>query len=198
MASTFMVTLDSMRYAAKPKAADAAAITRRMQGAGAVEVTPPQLCEHVRRGCTWMGGTYEPERGGWGRFLGQRIFALDFDNETHGKPKRPLQPGEAGYLSPLDAIRACLECDVEPMLLYFTMSASLDPLRCKYRLVIDNGETVTSEKEARGVLDGLLEAFPEADQSCRNPNRLFFGSGGECWPLFDWLGRDGGWRSWAR
>lgn len=198
MASPFMVTLDPKHYSTKPGARDAAAITRRMQEAEAVELTPPALREHVANGGAWMGGTYDPRKGGWGEFAGQRIFALDFDNETHDKPKRPLHPGEAGYIGPLDAVRVCLDCDVEPMLLYFTFGARLDPLHCKFRLVIDNGEVASTEQEARAVLDDLLAAFPEADQSCKNPNRLFYGSGGECWPLYDWLNRDGGWRSWVR
>lgn len=52
--------------------------------------------------------------------------------------------------------------------------------------MFDYGEVVETEAEARAVYGGtLLELFPEADQKCKNPNRLFFGSNGEVIPAWE-------------
>ena len=183
----FMVTLDGVSYKAKPSA-EVAAITRRMQEAGATECDAATFCEHIRQGRTWCGGCYAPKRGAWGEFQGQQIFALDFDN---AEGKRQLQPGEVGYLDPLDALRRCYDLGIRPMCLYFTFSAELDPLWYKYRIVFDMGRPLDKD-EAQKAITTLLAAFPEADKQCKNSNRLFFGSNGdvvECW--LTWGGDNG-------
>ena len=181
-----MVTLDHMPFKRKPEGRDFGALTKRFTMAGGSEIDARAFCDHVRHGKTWVGGVYEESDSGWGSFVGQQVFGMDFDNDTEcGKNadgsmrKRPLRPGEAGYLDPLDALRRCLSLDLVPLCLYFTLSATLDPLNYRYRLVFDMGEPVRSQGEAEGVLGTLLEMFPEADQKCRNPNRLFCGSNGE-------------------
>jgi len=196
---SFRVTLDSVSYSSKPTGQDATAITRRLQAAGSTECDAATFCEHVKRGRTWVGGCYEPKRGAWGKFVGQQIFALDFDNaatvtvngrpvkdETGHEVKRALRPGEAGHLDPVDALDRCEQLQLEPMCLYFTMSAKC-PDWPKYRVVFDMGDALDQET-AQGVIQSLLTAFPEADQACKNTNRLFFGSNGEvweCWRLWD-------------
>ena len=193
MGGRFMVTLDSVSYTSKPTAKDAVAITRRLQAAGATECDAAMFCQHVAQGRTWVGGCYKPKRGGWGEFIGQQVFAIDIDNTAEvivdGQPardmdghkaKRPLQEGEKGYLDPLDALRRCESLQLAPMCLYFTFGARLNPDWLKYRLVFDMGEPLDLES-AQAVIRTLLAAFPEADQQCKNCNRLFFGGGGEVW-----------------
>ena len=41
--------------------------------------------------------------------------------------------------------------------------------------MFDAEEVITDEEIAKSYLLALLELFPEADQACRNVNRLFFG-----------------------
>lgn len=65
------------------------------------------------------------------------------------------------------------------MCLYFTMGAKC-PDWPKFRLVFDMGRPL-DKATAEAVIQSLLTAFPEADQQCRNCNRLFYGSGGEVW-----------------
>ena len=156
--SRFAVTLDRQQFDRKPQSV--AAITKRMQQGGSIELDESGFCEAVRRGQTWCGGCYEPSCDGWGAFVGLQIVALDFDNSAEvldaqgqtvrgadgRKAKRPLYPGEAGFLSMT--------------------------------------EHIGDEGEACAILGELLTAFPEADQACSNLNRLFFGSNGivfECW-----------------
>lgn len=199
MTSSFMVTLDPKPYASKPADSEIGAITNRVKQAGATECDAATFCEHVKQGKTWVGGCFEPSSDGWGEFIGQRIFAIDIDNaaalivngkavkgEDGHKVKRALRPGETGYLDPIDALDRCEELQLAPTCLYFTMRSQY-PAWPKFRLVFDMGEPLDQDT-ALAVIESLLLAFPEADKSCRNNNRLFFGSNGTVWET---------WRCWG-
>lgn len=178
--SIMLVTLDSRSYFVKPT--DQGALTNRLISAGGTEIDAAKFCDHVREGKSWAGGVFEKSNKGWGRFLSQQLFGIDFDNEAPGETsgtKRRLNPDDSGYLDPLDAIRRCSKLNLEPMCLYFTFGAMLEPLHYKYRLVFDMGEPITDKSKAESVIATLLSMFPEADQKCRNVNRIFYGSCGE-------------------
>lgn len=200
MSSSFLVTVDRVGYSSKPSKGEVARITNRLKASGPVEVSPIELAEAIANGHTWVGGCFEPSRGGWGPFVSQRLFALDFDNDTEvlgpdGKPlkdeqghviKRDLHSGEEGFLDPwaaLDRWRSIFDGD--PLLMYPSFSfeqvcdLSQPPTKTKYRLVFDVGEAVTIHERAKDVLKKALRLFPEADKSCSNSNRLFFGSCGK-------------------
>lgn len=196
MDSPFRVTLDTVRFSSKPSPDDVSAITRRMQRAGAVEVGGEGFCEAIRQGITFCGGCYEQCDDRWGAFRSMQICAIDVDNSAEiigadGQPvkdadgrkaKRPLFPGEAGYLDYAGGYERCADLGLHPLAMYQTMSAR-DGWP-KYRIVLDLGEAVCDERAARDVLRSLLGMFPEADRACSNPNRLFYGSNGtvwECW-----------------
>ena len=184
--ASIIVTLDDVFYRVKPQGSEYGAITKRLQQAGPTICTPTEFSNHVKCGGTWVGAVYEPSDSGWGNFIGQRLFGLDFDNATsRNGAKSPLSVGDEGYLDPVDALDRCEKLGFSPMLLYFTYSA-----RCpdwpRFRLVFDIGEMV-EEEMAKKILRAFLKAFPEADQACKNPNRLYLGSNGEvweCWRVF--------------
>ena len=185
MSDKFLVTLDSVSYTSKPEPY-IGAITRRVQSAGATECDAAEFAAHVAAGRSWVGGTYAPEADHWGEFLGQQIFALDFDNkvQVNGKDKQ-ARYGEAGYIDPQGVHNRCDRLGVgKPFCTYITFSA--DPMRdwLRFRAVIDCGE-VLDEADAKEFLAYLLRAFPEADQRCKNLNRIFFGTNGEVWRLDD-------------
>ena len=183
-----MVTLDHQAFTdRKPTDEDIRFITTRLVQAGPTEIDAAGLWEHVKAGKTFVGGCFgEPKvkkdgKPTWGEFLGEQIFALDFDNKrkTHDAQGKnmgaPLYPGEVGYLSPRAAIARCESMGLEPLFLYQTMSAK--PGWPRYRIVFDVGEFVTDEAEAHAMLETLMGLFPECDQGCSNLNRLFFGAG---------------------
>lgn len=186
----FRITLDNMCYHRKPNDSDVRAITARLKQMGSREFDAASLAQFVRAGGTFVGGCFEPSSGKWGAFQSMQVCALDFDNDTsvtyldRSDPerktkrtrKRALFPDEVGYLSPAEAVARCEELGIEPMLLYFTKHNS--PTWCRYRIVIDLGEPITDEAEASGIVRTLLSHFGEADQSCSNLNRLYYGSNG--------------------
>ena len=183
-----LVTIDPNAYTSKEAAKrDLPAITRRMQQIGPYEVSAHELACAITDGCTWCGGTFEPSPRGWGRFVSMQVAALDFDNDgpaLDGKGKRDLMPGEDGFLDPgaaVERFRSLFGRD--PLCVYPTLSYRY-PGRCKFCLVLDFGERVRDQREAKRTLDKLLSLFPEADRACRNVNRLYLGSCGRC-ALYD-------------
>ena len=203
MSSGVPVTVDVVRFDRKPQGGEIGGITRRLQAGGHTVLGPEQFAQAVADGRTWVGACYEPCSGGWGEFVGQRLFGLDFDNDTpildeRGKPKkddkghvlkRQLLPDEAGYLDPWRAIDRCAELfGSKPLVMYPSFRFRFGgteadrwstETRMKFRLVLDAGEFVTDEQRARGVAAKLLRAFPESDKRCSNNNRLYFGSCGK-------------------
>lgn len=179
--SRFLVQLDQTPHTVKPEGTEIAAVTRRLQQTGPRSVNFEELVTAIQAGATWCGGCYEACATGWGPFVSQQIFALDLDNvgeyvrRDGSKGKRPLLPDEVGYLAPSELLERCAALGLQPMFAHYTMHH--DPARnVRYRVAFDAGEPVTSEKDAEQVIATLLDAFPEADRSCKNVNRLFFGA----------------------
>lgn len=174
----YAVMLDAVPYARKPTGRELGAITNRLKKAGPVEVTPWQLMDAIERGQTFMCGTYAPHAGsGWGEFLGQRLAAIDIDNT--GKDGRPLGYGEPDYLWHVKALDRARLIGLRVAFWYPTFSAAGDWYAPgpgnRYRVVFDLGCTLGAEQAAQAIGE-LLEVYPEADQQCKNPNRLFLGT----------------------
>ena len=181
---SFEATLDSRYFSRKPTGRETGGITNRLKAAGGATITASQFCEHVRRGGTFVCGVHEPSRGsGWGRFLSQQIIALDFDNSTGSKGAgtyRALQPGESGYADWLDALDRCYSIGLDPLCLYFTLSADANAGAMRFRLVVRMEEPTRDQRRCERRLGALMRVFPEADPACSNADsRLFFGSNGE-------------------
>ena len=186
---TIRVMLDTVGYSVKPDGAEIGRITNRLKRAQPSEVTPAELCEHVKQGKTFMCGAFEPKPSGrgWGAFLGQRLFGIDVDNKLG---HMLLKPGMPGYLEPLDALERCREHGYFPLCLYFTMSANAETGAVKYRIVLDSGRVVADADKCAAAMRKLLSVFGEADASCVNPHtRLWLGGSGEVWPCYQ-LGRE--------
>lgn len=180
----YPLTLDARSYDSKPSNYETTLMTTRMQKRGMSWHSAAEICEALRRGRTFAGGFFEPVKdpigrrketgNGWGRFLGQQLFGLDFDPETGG-----------AHL--LDVVsRRALDERLSLVCVYPTFSAT--PENTRFRFVIDAGTIVTDEQKARRMILMLLELFPEADTNCKNPNRLFYGAPGEVWET---------WRCWG-
>lgn len=168
------VLIDKKRYTTKPELFEFGAITNRLKKTEPSDVTEAELCEALRRGQTICGCfTYwsdEPDK--------LQVFGLDFDNavEVEGTDdKRPLLPGEDGYIEPIEVMNRCIAHGLEPMAFHTTLSASPDNLR--FHVLFDLGEPVEDDV-ITGVIETLLDLFPEADPKCSNRNRLFCGSQG--------------------
>lgn len=187
MTERYPVMLDSVGYNRKPEGRKIGSITRRLQRSGPAEVTMTELSSAIRQGITWMCGTFGPSAHGWGAFLGMRLWALDIDNHRDGAQ---LVPGDECFVWPEGIRRRIASLGFTPMLCHSTAHATEGNV--KFRTVLDLGETVMNEDEAKEIVRLILKRFPECDQACRNLNRLSFGAtgcglypywqGGEVWP----------------
>lgn len=173
MHERYPVMLDGVSYDHKPEGGEIGAITRRLQRRGSCMVTAEELATAIRDGHTWMAGTFGPSERGWGPFLGLRLWALDIDNHMG---KRQLVPHDAGFAWPKTIRQRLVSLGFEPILCHSTAHATREAVR--FRTVLDVGEIVTDETEAKELIQLLLTHFPECDQSCKNPNRLSFGAQG--------------------
>lgn len=187
-----MLTLDDVRYTEKPDRAEFARLTERMKAAEPREVTRYEFLEHIAAGKSFIGGAFAD---GLKTLQSWQLAALDFDNETKvlgddlrpvkdadgHELKRPLRPSEDGYISPFEALERCEHLGLAPMVIYRTLNNR--PGNQRFRIVFDFGETTDDETEARAVMEGLHDVFPECDHKCKNPNRIYLGTTGSVWAI---------------
>lgn len=194
---SFSVLLDSVAYDRKPEGM-AGAVRNRL---AAETVTESGLCAAIACGRSFQFGMLDGKGFRQSNWVAQQLAAADFDNKTdvlddNGKPlrdsdnkvvKRDLEPGELGFIDPVDAVQRAYDAGLPPMALYFTFSSTLEHPR--FRLVFLLAEPVTDPAVMKAANMGLLALFPEADPACKDLVRLYYGSGGEVWPC--WMANDG-------
>lgn len=160
-----LLTLDDVAYTAKPDRAEFARLMNRMKKTAPQEVDKRVFCEHVRAGRSWVGGAFDD---GLKTFRSWQVAALDFDD---------------GRLSPVEVLDRCELLGIAPLCLYFTLSATVENPR--FRLVFMLDKPLADEAKARDCIATLLSVFPTADKKCSNANRIFLGSQGEVWTVFE-------------
>lgn len=179
-----LLTLDNTRYTEKPDRAEFARLMNRMKRTEPREVDKRGFLEHIAAGKSFIGGAFS---NGVETLDSWQIAALDFDNETEEedengeKVKRFLRPGEEGFISPFDALERCESLGIAPMAVYKTFNCSTENPR--FRLVFDIGESTNDAAIAQAVMMTLQDLFPEADERCKNPNRIYCGTDKAVWAV---------------
>ncbi len=155
--TTYTITIDPTPQQHKPSKEEIGVISNNLK-----LVTGLTLNEFINYtshpySYTWFGGTFSGNISNinWSQ---QSVFALDFDQGNIDLP---------------DALYKLNTLEIFPQVWYDTLSSS-DTLR-KFRIVIFLDEPVTKIEQRNLIADGLLALFPQADQSCKNPCRFFFG-----------------------
>lgn len=90
------------------------------------------------------------------------MMALDFDNSD---PKKTISHQEA--------LARCKKYRVPCWFSYHTMSSS--GAHEKFRMIFLNDVSITSKRCAEVEINALHTLFPEADSSCRDVSRIFYG-----------------------
>jgi len=146
------------------------------------------FCDMISAGYAWTPGILQ---GGhdetcWKR---QQVIGLDFDNsvvllDEDGRPlrddagkilKRNLVSGDEGYLSCKGALMRLYGQGILPMCAYESYSSTAASRR--FRIVLCLDEVVNDPRMLLDAVDRLIYLFPEADRSCSDLARLFFGTG---------------------
>ena len=172
----FMAT--NTQYRDKPRGIAIACARKNMRVVGADET---KFCDMIANGHAWTPGVLVggSTRDDW---ASQQLIGLDFDNsiiERDVKPykKRALRADEAGYISAREVFQRLMDVGITPMCIYYSYSSSKDNPR--YRMVLCLDEACEDPDVMHMAIERLLYLFPEADSSCSDIARLFFGTNGE-------------------
>jgi hypothetical protein len=154
---TYPITIDPTPLKEKPEWSIRSHINKRLNKN--TDVTIDQLSNLVAppNSFTWSPGIFNgtPSNDNW---TCQSIFALDFDG------------GELSIEEVYDRLHLY---EIKPQLWYETFSSSETLI--KFRVVLFLDYPVTNPKIHKLISLGLLKLFPEADQSCKDQARYYFG-----------------------
>lgn len=127
-----------------------------------VEVSLEEVIEELQKGKTIspavMKGTKADD------FVEQQIFMVDIDN------KKKIIP----ILTVENALEICKKNHLQPVFYYPTFSHT--EKIPKYRLVFVMNEVIKDDSVRLIIIKNLISLFEQADTSCRNADRVFFGT----------------------
>ncbi len=152
---TFKVTIDTTTaHASKPT--NIAAVSSKLKEQ--MDVTIDDLTKLVTApySYTFSPGLFNGTRSN-ANWTGQSLFCLDFDNG----------------ISPESVMKRLNDLGINPNFIYNSFSDS--PELRKFRVGFVMNTLVTDADVAKGITKGLIKLFPEADKSCRDYARLYFG-----------------------
>lgn len=158
--------IDSIGYDSKESVKkDITKIKNRVQCNNAIEITIDDLVQALKQGKTIspavMKGTKKED------FMQQQLFAVDIDNDNKDKPILPIQ----------DALSICKKHNLPVVFYYYSFSHTEE--KPKYRLVFLLDKILTNINIRNQVIENLCSLFEQADKSCINADRLFFGTNKE-------------------
>ena len=161
--SRILVQVDSKAYTQKPEGKEIGGIKSRTQKSEAQNLTIEKFATEIEQGKSFSPGILE---GGLGasNWKEQQIFGVDIDNNDETLP----------ILTPKEAMKICKDNGVLPALCYKTFSSSKE--KPKFRLMFKLNEPVKDEGRRLIVASSLVALFPQADRSCINADRIFFGT----------------------
>ncbi len=167
MEEKFKLHIDKIGYKDKKLAQKEVGIIKvRLQGKSPpVEVPLEVLVEELQKGKSVspsvMKGTKEKD------FIEQQVFMVDIDNKRTDIP----------ILTVEEALSIC-EKNHLPLAFYYFSFSHTEKL-AKYRLVFVMDEIITDPISRDTIMQKLIELFEQADTSCTNADRIFFGTNKE-------------------
>ncbi|MBR2895026.1 MAG: DEAD/DEAH box helicase family protein [Oscillospiraceae bacterium] len=154
----------SLSFQSKPDARTTAFINNQLPKS-AIEVDRSQLTQLVKmiggEGVPFCPATFTNGKRSVNNFEQIQLISLDFDNKD---PTKAISTEEA------QSRTVCYQ--VPCLAIYDTMSSTNHN---KFRMLFLNDVSITSRRSAEVMIDALYTIFPEADSSCRDVSRLFYG-----------------------
>lgn len=167
MEQKFKLHIDSIGYKNKKLAQkEAGTIKNRVQrDSPPVELPLKELIEKLQEGKSVspavMKGTKAKD------FVEQQVFLIDIDNNITEKPILQVE----------EALSICKKNHLPLAFYYFSYSNKKEIP--KYRLVFIMNEVITDSILRDTIMRRLVELFEQADTSCINADRVFFGTNKE-------------------
>ena len=156
----YTITINPTTVLVKPLKSDRFAVGKTSNGITLVTgLTINECCEYFGRPHTYTW--YPSIRNGaltnenWN---GQSLFALDFDDNE---------------ISVEDALARFHNMHIYPQLWYTTLSSTDSFIRFRVCMFLD--QPITNIIHHENIYTSLFKIFPEADKSCSNASRFFYG-----------------------
>lgn len=137
------------------------------------DISAEQLAAYLTAGQTVQPGVtpfseksrQEGKRGTTDRdFVEQTVFMDDIDNNRKDIP----------YETPAHVVALLSEYNLKPAFMYETFSST--KARPRFRIALVSDERFTDRAERDRVQNALIAAFDQADLTCGNADRIFFGT----------------------
>ena len=157
----YLITLDPTPQASKPtkNSNNIGKIANNLKLVTGLTIT--ELAKYISKpfSYTWSGGIFNGHicNENW---IEQSVIGLDFDNK---KLKIDID----------SVIERFNILDIYPQIWYSSFSDSPD--KPKFRVLILLDQKIIHSKQYSIIIKGLMTLFPEADRSCSNNGRFFFG-----------------------
>lgn len=152
----FTITIDPRPVRSKPDDDYKGTITSNLTLKTGVTINEFSELVSPPNSFTWSPGLFNGTRSNL-NWQQQTTFALDFDSG----------------ITINQVLDRCRQFCLAPQIWYSTFSDS--PAKQKFRVVFFLSEPVTDPKLFEFLIESLLKLFPEADQSCKDEGRFFFG-----------------------
>lgn len=158
--------IDNKPYTSKPDSKETACIKIRLARPEAQkEYEINQVVECMGKGYTFTPAVLEngTKNENW---VQQQLFCLDIDNEAEGE-----------ISTPDEAITLLNDKGIKVFAYYYTFSSMED--KPKFRLLFLLKKPTYNQGEAKLIIKTLIDLLPQADKSCKDLSRLFYGTNKE-------------------
>ena len=161
MKNNILVKIDTKSYTSKPIGGEIGVIRNRLGRIVAAETSFQDFVESVED-----GKSFQPSQstGNCAKdWVAQNLFCVDIDNAEEGE-----------HLLIEDIQTICHSYNVSPAGIYESFSSTTE--HPKFRVIFITDEIITEENKRRDIITTLIDIFPQADQSCKDGIRIFFGT----------------------
>lgn len=170
---------DERAYNSKPSGFEICGIRNRLSGENAHrETSLQQLAQLINSGITVQGAQLRRKRDKSEntdvRFLRQQIFAVDLDNVYKDKATGQKMKLPNAVETPQQILEISQGAGLTPCIIAESFSST--PELRKYHVLFASDKPVTNIDEARRIILNLQDVFGAADEACKDPARILFGT----------------------
>ena len=159
-----LIHIDTKGYTEKPKEHISIIKPRLQSKANIKDLSQREIINFIERGYTISPAVMDGNGCKADNWQQQQLFMIDIDNDKDGLP----------LLSVANALEICEKYGLIPSFYYFSFSHSEQ--KPKYRLCFITKEVITSKSMRAVIVETLVKLFPQSDSSCKNADRVFYGT----------------------
>ena len=176
---SIIYSADTQSYKAKPTGAEIGGIRNRLGGETAHrETSLQQLAQLIESGVTIQGAQLRSKQvsdeNTDTRFLRQQLFAVDLDNVYKDKKTGQKRKLPDAYETPERILEISRGAGLTPCIIAESFSSTAE-LR-KFHVLFASDKPVTDISQARQIILNLQDVFGSADEACKDPARILFGT----------------------